>query len=109
MQDEWFWLLGPTRNHQSGSTHFLNLAGLEYAFVHARNQKESAGRVAQAGGNMQDADFQDLFHNPTQEEIEKAKADLAELGLSFESDSETSDSVRSAPSQAMALAYMQSW
>lgn len=67
---------------------------MEYAFANSQRSSHSLKEMAQGAEALQNADFQDLFETPSEEEIEQAKADLAELGLSFESDNEVAEDVR---------------
>ena len=62
----------------------------------AAGKQATAAAAGQAHGlsPVQNAEFQDLFQTPSEEEIQQARADLAELGLSFESEADPPNNVR---------------
>ena len=61
----------------------------------AAGKQATAAAAGQAHGlsPVQNAEFQDLFQTPSEEEIQQARADLAELGLSFESEADPPNNV----------------
>ena len=74
-------------------------ADTEYAFLRSQKKRKVAagGSATTQLAEFRDADLQELFEGPTDEEIAQARTDLAELGLTFESDMDSQSSVSFAP------------